>query len=92
MTASFDLIYTRNRVEKTMRCAIKIGALVEIVGPFPADACAVPIVNEIMARPELGYTDRDHAKNAYMATHFRNMSRGQNNAGQDYPDRKENDQ
>lgn len=85
MSASFDLIYVCSREGCTMSCAIRDSGGDTLVGPFPAKEAGPKIVVALAANPELGFTSEKEAETSYVFTHFRNMSRKENGAGQPYP-------
>ena len=83
---TFDLIYVSSNGERTMSCGIIDPANPEdamLVGPFPAKEAGPKIVDAIL-RAGISQTKKD-AEAAYMFEHFKNMSSGQNKAGQAYP-------
>jgi hypothetical protein len=84
-SAFFDLIYVSGPDGRTMSCAIRDSSGDTLIGPFPAKEAGPKIVAALMENPELDLADKAYAEAAYAMVHFRNMSRGENGAGQDYP-------
>lgn len=83
--ARFDLIYVAADEGRTMSCGILHGEEATLVGPFPAKEAGPKIVDALLQHPGLGFESRKQAETAYMLAHFRNMTRGENDAGQSYP-------
>jgi hypothetical protein len=83
--ATFDLIYVSHPDGQTMSCAVKDSSGDHMIGPFPGKEAGPRIVEGLMGFPELGFAEPKEAENAYIMTHFRNMSLKENSAGQPYP-------
>lgn len=82
----FDLTYVSGSEGRTMSCGIlHPDGTTELIGPFPADQSGPAIVAELLARPGFEFADKKAAEVSYTMTHFRNMSRGENDAGLAYP-------
>ena len=87
---SFDLIYLETSDGRTMSCGVFFDGESHLIGPFPAKESGPQIVDALFSIESFGFADRKEAETAYMIAHFRNMSRGSNDAGQDYPYRVSN--
>ena len=85
MTATFDLIDVFSAEGLTMSCTISDGDGETLIVPFPAAESGPKIVAALLERPSFGFADKKAAETAYMVAHFRNMRRGENDAGQSYP-------
>ncbi len=84
--AYFDLIYLETEEGRTMSCGVfDDDGKFEMIGPFPAREAGPKIVEALLATPCLQLIDKKDAENAYMVCHFRNMNRGENAAGTEYP-------
>lgn len=87
--AFFDLIYVLGPTpaDRTMACAVRTSAGDTLHGPYPAAQAGPAIAQALTTHPELGLTNPKDAEQAYILTHFGNLSRGHNAAGQAYPHR-----
>lgn len=83
--AIFDLIYTERNGVREMSCGVLGNGVDKLIGPFPAKEAGPKIVDALFAERCLMFPTRKDAEAAYIIAHFRNMSRGANDAGQDYP-------
>lgn len=68
-----------------MSCGILDGEEATLVGPFPAKEAGPKIVDALFEHPSLAFEKRSGALSAYIMAHLRNMARGKNDAGQEYP-------
>ncbi|MCY0149771.1 hypothetical protein OEG84_19175 [Hoeflea sp. G2-23] len=78
----WDLIYVSDGDKRTMSLAILDGENAEMVGPFDAKSAGPLIVQALI---DNNLEAPKNAEISYIGAHFRNMSKGQNRSGQDYP-------
>jgi hypothetical protein len=81
-----DLIFVSEPLRRTMSAGVIFqDGTDRQIGPFPSTGAFGPIGDELAALDPDQFGDVEQTRWQLTAMHFRNMTRRQNDAGQDYP-------